>query len=89
MIAPWNGDRTDPAIAVAVNDTARHLEWLGHGRPDSLGRKSAVPVSSIVVPQRRIAWRLVSHSEQFPAETLSFNLALERLRRRQAAGLSH
>ncbi|MGS0892552.1 amidase [Burkholderia stagnalis] len=30
MIDPWNGDRTDPAIAAAVNDAARHLEGLGH-----------------------------------------------------------
>ncbi|VWC38496.1 6-aminohexanoate-cyclic-dimer hydrolase [Burkholderia lata] len=30
MIDPWNGDRTDPAIAEAVNDTARHLEGLGY-----------------------------------------------------------
>ncbi|PLZ01761.1 amidase [Burkholderia sp. WAC0059] len=30
MVDPWNGDRTDPAIAAATKATARHLEGLGH-----------------------------------------------------------
>ncbi|WP_186057997.1 efflux RND transporter permease subunit [Burkholderia gladioli] len=45
------------------------------GRPNSSGQASGIPVSALVTPQRRIAWRLVSHADQFPAETLSFNLA--------------
>lgn len=30
MTDAWNGERTDPAIAAAVDATARHLEGLGH-----------------------------------------------------------
>ncbi|OLL28606.1 amidase [Burkholderia sp. SRS-W-2-2016] len=30
MLDPWNGERTDPAIAAATSSTARFLEALGH-----------------------------------------------------------